>query len=36
MVPHGTLYDYRQVRPGKPLSRVIDEKKGTKEIVEGA
>jgi phenylacetate-CoA ligase len=36
MVPQGTLYDFRQVRPGKPLSRIIDEKKGNKEIIEGA
>ena len=36
LVPVGTLYNYREIRPGKPLSRVIDAEKGTQEIVEGA
>ncbi|UCE73820.1 MAG: phenylacetate--CoA ligase family protein [Methanomassiliicoccales archaeon] len=34
--PPGTLYDYRKIRPGKPLSRVVDVKKGKSEVVEGA
>ncbi len=32
----GTLYDYRSVRPGKPLSRVIDNISGTQQVIEGA
>lgn len=36
LVPVGTLYKYREIRPGKPLSRVIDAEQGTQEIVEGA
>ena len=36
LVPPGTLYNYKEIRPGKPLSRVIDGVKGKKEIVEGA
>jgi phenylacetate-coenzyme A ligase PaaK-like adenylate-forming protein len=35
MVTPGTLYDYRSIREGKPLSRVVDEVQGTKEIIEG-
>ncbi len=35
MITPGTLYDYRQIRPGKPLSRVVDEVAGTDEVVEG-
>jgi phenylacetate-CoA ligase len=31
----GTLYDYREIRPGKPLSRVVDEVAGRDEVVEG-
>jgi phenylacetate-CoA ligase len=36
LVPHGTLFKYREIRPGKPLSRVVDEIKGKKEVIEGA
>jgi phenylacetate-CoA ligase len=32
----GTLYDYRSVRPGKPLSRVIDNVSGRQQVIEGA
>ncbi len=35
MLAPGTLYDYRQIRPGKPLSRVVDEVAGKGEVVEG-
>jgi hypothetical protein len=35
MVPPGTLYDYRSIRAGKPLSRIVDEVAGKGEIVEG-
>ncbi len=35
MLEPGALYDYRAIRPGKPLSRVVDEVKGTEEVVEG-
>ena len=35
MISPGTLYDYTEIRPGKPLSRVIDEVAGKGEIVEG-
>ena len=35
MVPPGTLYDYRAIRAGKPLSRIVDEVAGKGEIVEG-
>jgi phenylacetate-CoA ligase len=35
MIAPGSLYDYRQIRPGKPLSRVVDEVAGTDEVVEG-
>lgn len=34
MISPGTLYDYRQIRPGKPLSRVVDEVTGRGEVVE--
>ena len=34
--PPGTMYNYREMRPGKPLSRVVDEVKGKSEVVEGA
>lgn len=36
LVPPGSLYNYKEIRPGKPLSRVIDAAKGKKQIVEGA
>jgi phenylacetate-coenzyme A ligase PaaK-like adenylate-forming protein len=36
MVAPGTLYDYNIIRPGKPLSRIIDRTKGRSEIIEGA
>lgn len=36
IVEPGTLYDYREVRPGKALSRVVDEISGKGEIIEGA
>jgi phenylacetate-CoA ligase len=36
VIKHGSLYDYKGIRHGKPLSRVVDEVKGTKEVVEGA
>ncbi len=35
MIAPGTLYDYTQIRPGKPLSRVVDEVAGKGEVVEG-
>jgi phenylacetate-CoA ligase len=35
MIAPGSLYDYRQIRPGKPLSRVVDEVAGKDEVVEG-
>ena len=35
MLSPGTLYDYREIRAGKPLSRVVDEVAGKDEIVEG-
>jgi len=35
MIAPGSLYDYRQIRPGKPLSRVVDEVAGKGEVVEG-
>jgi phenylacetate-coenzyme A ligase PaaK-like adenylate-forming protein len=35
MLAPGSLYDYRQIRPGKPLSRVVDEVAGKDEVVEG-
>jgi phenylacetate-CoA ligase len=35
MLAPGTLYDYREIRPGKPLSRVVDEVAGKGEVVEG-
>jgi phenylacetate-CoA ligase len=35
MLKPGTLYDYTQIRPGKPLSRVVDEVAGKGEVVEG-
>jgi phenylacetate-CoA ligase len=35
MITPGTLYDYTQIRPGKPLSRVVDEVAGKGEVVEG-
>jgi phenylacetate-CoA ligase len=35
MIVPGTLYDYREIRPGKPLSRVVDEVAGKDEVVEG-
>lgn len=35
MLAPGSLYDYREIRPGKPLSRVVDEVAGKAEIVEG-
>ena len=34
--PSGSLYNYKEIRPGKPLSRIVDVKKGKSEIVEGA
>lgn len=34
--PPGSLYNYKKIRPGKPLSRIIDTEKGKKEVVEGA
>ncbi|WP_455391996.1 phenylacetate--CoA ligase family protein [[Eubacterium] cellulosolvens] len=36
LVLSGSLYDYREIRHGKPLSRVVDAVAGKKEIVEGA
>jgi phenylacetate-CoA ligase len=36
LVKPGTLYDYKEIRPGKPLSRVVDAVSGKKEVVEGA
>lgn len=36
MVQSGKLYDHRKIRPGKPLSRIIDREKGEKQIIEGA
>lgn len=35
MLAPGSLYDYREIRPGKPLSRVVDEVAGKTEVVEG-
>jgi len=35
MVAPGTLYDYRSIRSGKPLSRIVDEVRGTSEVIEG-
>jgi len=32
----GTLYDYRDIRPGKTLSRVVDRVSGRDQIIEGA
>ncbi len=36
LIPHGSLYNYREIRHGKPLSRIVDEIKGKSEVVEGA
>ena len=36
LVPPGSLYDYRSIREGKPLSRVIDNVSGGEQIIEGA
>ena len=36
LVPHGSLFNYRAIRPGKPLSRVVDEVRGKSEVIEGA
>ncbi len=36
LVPSGSLYDFTQVRPGKPLSRIIDNIHGKSQIIEGA
>jgi phenylacetate-CoA ligase len=36
VVKPGTLYDYRSIRPGKALSRVVDTVKGKDEVIEGA
>jgi phenylacetate-CoA ligase len=36
LIPPGGLYDYNKIRPGKPLSRIVDETKGKSEIIEGA
>ncbi len=36
LVPPGSLYDYKEIRPGKPLSRVVDTSLGKTQIVEGA
>jgi phenylacetate-CoA ligase len=36
LVPPGSLYDYRSIREGKPLSRVINNVSGGKQIIEGA
>lgn len=32
----GALYNYREIRHGKPLSRIVDVVKGKSEVVEGA
>jgi phenylacetate-CoA ligase len=34
--PPGTLYDYRKVRPGKALSRIVDDVSGKTEVIEGS
>jgi phenylacetate-CoA ligase len=36
IVPPGTLYDYREIRPGKALSRIVDEISGKGQTIEGA
>ena len=36
LVAHGSLFNYRAIRPGKPLSRVVDEISGKSEVIEGA
>lgn len=36
VIPSGTLYNYREIRHGKPLSRIVDAVKGKSEVVEGA
>jgi phenylacetate-CoA ligase len=36
LIPQGSLYDYRAIRHGKPLSRVVDVIHGKSEVVEGA
>jgi phenylacetate-CoA ligase len=36
MVTPGKLYDYREMRPGKPLSRILDNVSGKDRIIEGA
>ncbi|UCE37990.1 MAG: phenylacetate--CoA ligase family protein [Thermoplasmata archaeon] len=36
LVPPGSLYNYSEIRPGKPLSRVVDAVSGKSEVVEGA
>jgi phenylacetate-CoA ligase len=36
IVPVGTMYNYRDIRGGKPLSRVVDEVSGKAEVIEGA
>ena len=36
LIPNGSLYNYREIRHGKPLSRIVDEIKGKAEVVEGA
>jgi phenylacetate-CoA ligase len=32
----GTLYDYRTIRPGKALSRIVDRTSGRDQLIEGA
>lgn len=34
VVPLGTLYNYQDVRPGKPMSRLVDHRQGKEEYVE--
>jgi phenylacetate-CoA ligase len=36
LVPAGSLYNYKDIRGGKPLSRVVDEISGKREVIEGA
>jgi phenylacetate-CoA ligase len=36
LTPPGSLYNYKEVRPGKPLSRVIDNVSGREQVIEGA
>jgi len=36
ILPPGSLYDYKGVRPGKALSRIVDRTSGKDQLIEGA